>query len=138
MAARCAVRSCDAPDAARCRAAGRWWTGCDQIDPEEVLPHPEEVAVGERRLAADRDVGAVGRAEIRRRLDGVELFVTQPGLRAELRTRLGNVADLERLAVKLAVARSRRIDTWRRDMKGSSVNTTSPDSRPMIVSSRCR
>jgi DNA mismatch repair protein MutS len=44
-------------------------------------------------------------AEIRRRLDGVELFVTQPGLRAEIRARLDNVADIERLAVKLAVDR---------------------------------
>jgi DNA mismatch repair protein MutS len=54
-----------------------------------------------RRLLAPRtDVG-----EIRRRLDGVELFVTQPGLRAEIRARLDRVADLERLAVKVAVDR---------------------------------
>jgi DNA mismatch repair protein MutS len=54
-----------------------------------------------RRLLAPRtDV-----AEIRRRLDGVELFVTQPGLRAEIRGRLDRVADIERLAVKLAVDR---------------------------------
>ena len=54
-----------------------------------------------RRLLAPRtDV-----AEIRRRLDGVELFVTQPGLRAEIRSRLDRVADVERLAVKLAVDR---------------------------------
>ncbi len=54
-----------------------------------------------RRLLAPRtDV-----AEIRRRLDGVELFVTQPGLRAEVRARLDKVADIERLAVKLAVDR---------------------------------
>jgi len=54
-----------------------------------------------RRLLAPRtDV-----AEIRRRLDGVELFVTQPGLRTEIRGRLDRVADLERLAVKLAVDR---------------------------------
>ncbi len=54
-----------------------------------------------RRLLAPRtDV-----AEIRRRLDGVELFVTQPGLRAEIRARLDKVADIERLAVKLAVDR---------------------------------
>jgi DNA mismatch repair protein MutS len=54
-----------------------------------------------RRLLSPRtDV-----AEIRRRLDGVELFVTQPGLRAEIRARLDNVADIERLAVKLAVDR---------------------------------
>jgi DNA mismatch repair protein MutS len=54
-----------------------------------------------RRLLAPRtDVGV-----IRRRLDGVELFVTQPGLRAEVRARLDRIADLERLAVKLAVDR---------------------------------
>jgi len=54
-----------------------------------------------RRLLAPRtDV-----AEIRRRLDGVELFVTQPGLRAEIRARLDKVADVERLSVKLAVDR---------------------------------
>lgn len=54
-----------------------------------------------RRLLAPRtDV-----AEIRRRLDGVELFVMNPGLREEIRTRLDRVADLERLAVKLAVDR---------------------------------
>ena len=54
-----------------------------------------------RRLLAPRtDV-----VEIRRRLDGVELFVTQPGLRAEIRARLDRVADIERLAVKLAVDR---------------------------------
>jgi DNA mismatch repair protein MutS len=45
-------------------------------------------------------------ADIRRRLDAVELFVTQPGLRTEVRTKLGEVADLERLAVKLTVDRA--------------------------------
>jgi len=45
-------------------------------------------------------------AEIRRRHDAVELFVMQPGLRAELRERLGAVADLERLAVKLRMERA--------------------------------
>jgi DNA mismatch repair protein MutS len=44
-------------------------------------------------------------ADIRRRLDAVELFVTQPGLRKEVRSRLGSMADLERLAVKLTVNR---------------------------------
>jgi DNA mismatch repair protein MutS len=55
-----------------------------------------------RRLLAPR----TNVAEIRRRLDAVELFVTQPGLRAELRERLDDVADLERLAVKLTVDRA--------------------------------
>jgi DNA mismatch repair protein MutS len=54
-----------------------------------------------RRLLAPR----TSVAEIRRRLDGVELFVTQPGLRSEIRAHLGHIADLERLAVKLAVDR---------------------------------
>ncbi len=45
-------------------------------------------------------------AEIRRRHDAVELFVMQPGLRAEVRQRLGRVADLERLAVKLRLERA--------------------------------
>jgi len=54
-----------------------------------------------RRLLAPR----TNVVEIRRRLDGVELFVTQPGLRAEVRARLDRVADIERLAVKLAVDR---------------------------------
>ncbi|HEY2515109.1 MAG TPA: DNA mismatch repair protein MutS, partial [Polyangiaceae bacterium] len=45
-------------------------------------------------------------AEIRRRLDGVELFVTQPGLRGEVRTKLSAVADLERLAVKFTLDRA--------------------------------
>ena len=54
-----------------------------------------------RRLLAPRTKPA----DIRRRLDGVELFVTQPGLRTEIRTRLDAIADLERIAVKLAVDR---------------------------------
>ncbi len=55
-----------------------------------------------RRLLAPR----TRLAEIRRRQDAVELFVTQPGLRAEIRGRLGSVYDLERLAVKLAIGRA--------------------------------
>jgi DNA mismatch repair protein MutS len=55
-----------------------------------------------RRILAPRtDV-----ATIRRRLDAVELFVTHTGLRNELRDRLGQVGDLERLAVKLAFDRA--------------------------------
>jgi DNA mismatch repair protein MutS len=44
--------------------------------------------------------------DVRRRLDGVELFVTQPGLRAEMREKLAEVGDLERLAVKLTMDRA--------------------------------
>jgi len=45
-------------------------------------------------------------ADLRRRHDAVELFVTQPGTRAELRERLGEVGDVERLAIKLALDRA--------------------------------
>jgi DNA mismatch repair protein MutS len=55
-----------------------------------------------RRLLAPRTQVA----EIRRRLDGVELFVTEPRVRAEVRARLREVADLERLAVKLTLERA--------------------------------
>ncbi len=55
-----------------------------------------------RRLLAPR----TRVAEIRRRHDAVELFVTQPGLRSEMRSRFAQVSDLERLAVKLAVGRA--------------------------------
>jgi DNA mismatch repair protein MutS len=44
--------------------------------------------------------------EIRRRLDAVELFVTQPRMRTEVRARLDCIADLERLSVKLSVGRA--------------------------------
>ncbi len=45
-------------------------------------------------------------ADIRRRLDAVELFVTQPGLRDAVRTKLKNVSDIERLAMKIATERA--------------------------------
>ncbi len=55
-----------------------------------------------RRLLAPRtDV-----TEVRRRLDAVEFFVTQPGLRREVRERLGEVRDLERLVVKATMGRA--------------------------------
>jgi len=44
--------------------------------------------------------------EIRRRHDAVELFVQHPGLRKEVRDRLGDVGDIERLAIKLALDRA--------------------------------
>ncbi|HEY8078274.1 MAG TPA: DNA mismatch repair protein MutS, partial [Labilithrix sp.] len=69
-----------------------------QIDATRTAPGARLLR---RRLLAPR----TAIAEIRRRHDVVELFVTQPGLRAELRERLGRVHDLERLAVKLAVDR---------------------------------
>ncbi|HWL89475.1 MAG TPA: DNA mismatch repair protein MutS [Polyangiaceae bacterium] len=55
-----------------------------------------------RRLLAPRTQVA----EIRRRHDAVELFVTQPGTRSEVRGLLGRVSDIERLAMKLAVGRA--------------------------------
>jgi DNA mismatch repair protein MutS len=45
-------------------------------------------------------------AEIRRRQDAVELFVTQPAMRGEVRERLADVGDVERLAIKLALDRA--------------------------------
>ena len=45
-------------------------------------------------------------AEIRRRLDAVEFFVTQPGLRREAREALAGVRDLERLVIKVVLGRA--------------------------------
>jgi DNA mismatch repair protein MutS len=45
-------------------------------------------------------------SEIRRRHDAVDLFTRHPGTRRELRERLSDVGDVERLAVKLAVDRA--------------------------------
>ena len=45
-------------------------------------------------------------AEIRRRHDAVDLFTQHPGTRRELRERLSDVGDVERLAVKLALDRA--------------------------------
>jgi DNA mismatch repair protein MutS len=70
-----------------------------QIDATQTAPGAR--LLRRRLLAPLTNVAA-----IRRRLDAVELFVTQPGLRAEIRTRLGSVSDLERLAMKLAVERA--------------------------------
>lgn len=70
----------------------------DRVDATKTAPGARLLR---RRLLAPR----TRVAEIRRRLDGVELFVRHPGLRADLRTRLARVADVERLAVKLAVDR---------------------------------
>ena len=53
-----------------------------------------------RLLAPKTDV-----AEIRRRLDAVEFFVTQPGLRREVRDALAGVRDLERLVIKVVLGR---------------------------------
>jgi DNA mismatch repair protein MutS len=54
-----------------------------------------------RRLLAPRTTVA----DIRRLHDAVELFVSHPGTRVELRQHLTEVGDIERLAVKLALDR---------------------------------
>ncbi len=53
-----------------------------------------------RLLAPKTDV-----AEIRRRLDAVEFFVIQPGLRREVREALAGARDLERLVIKVVLGR---------------------------------
>jgi DNA mismatch repair protein MutS len=59
------------------------------------------------RLLRRRLLAPIARvADVRRRHDAVELFVSQPGLRQELRRRLAEVGDLERLAIKLIVDRA--------------------------------
>jgi DNA mismatch repair protein MutS len=45
-------------------------------------------------------------ARIRRRHDAVELFTQHPGMRRELRDRLADVGDIERLAIKLVTERA--------------------------------
>jgi len=45
-------------------------------------------------------------AQIRRRLDAVELFVVHPAMRREVRQGLSDVGDVERLAMKLALERA--------------------------------
>ncbi len=59
------------------------------------------------RLLRRRLLAPLTRAvEIRRRHDAVELFVQHPGLRKEVRDRLADVGDIERLAIKLALDRA--------------------------------
>jgi DNA mismatch repair protein MutS len=70
-----------------------------QIDATKTSPGARLLR---RRLLAPRTQVA----DIRRRHDAVELFVTQPGLRNEVRSLLGKVSDIERLATKLAVDRA--------------------------------
>jgi len=60
-------------------------------------------------------------ARIRRRLDQVELFVQNPKLRAELRAALGEVGDLERLAMRAALgeATPRELGALRDGLSGA-------------------
>jgi DNA mismatch repair protein MutS len=55
-----------------------------------------------RRLLAPR----TSVAEVRRRHDAVQLFVSHPGMRGEMRELLSHVGDVERLAIKLALDRA--------------------------------
>src|SRR5579859_6518827 len=75
----------------------------EQIDATKTAPGARLLR---RRLLAPRTAVA----EIRRRLDGVELFVAHSRTRAEVRERLGEVGDVERLAIKLAVDRAQPRD----------------------------
>jgi DNA mismatch repair protein MutS len=61
-------------------------------------------------------------ARIRRRLDQVELFVQNPGLRAELRAALAGVGDLERLAMRAALgeATARELGALRDGLRGGA------------------
>ena len=67
---------------------------------DETRTAPGARLLRRRLLAPKTDV-----AEIRRRLDAVELFVTQPGLRADVRDKLSRVRDLERLVMKVITGR---------------------------------
>ena len=68
----------------------------------DVTRTPPGARLLRRRLLAPR----TGVAEIRRLHDGVELFVAHSGTRVELRRRLEEVGDIERLAIKLALDRA--------------------------------
>jgi DNA mismatch repair protein MutS len=70
-----------------------------QIDATKTAPGARLLR---RRLLAP----LAGVAEIRRRHDAVDLFTRHPGMRREMRECFGEVQDLERLAVKLAVDRA--------------------------------
>jgi len=65
---------------------------------DETKTPPGARLLRRRLLAPLLDV-----AEIQRRLDAVEAFVSHPLVRSELRSRLGEVGDLERLSVRAAL-----------------------------------
>jgi DNA mismatch repair protein MutS len=71
----------------------------EQIDVTKTAPGARLLR---RRLLAP----LVRVADIRRRHDAVELFARHPGMRRELRDRLAEVGDVERLAIKLALDRA--------------------------------
>ncbi len=70
-----------------------------------VLDHTS-TAFGARLLRRRLLAPLVDVAQIRRRLDLVEAFVTEPRLRGEVRAILGRVADVERIATRLATGRA--------------------------------
>ncbi len=70
-----------------------------QLDATKTAPGAR--LLRRRLLAPITDVAA-----IRRRLDAVELMVTNPAMRDELRERFGDMRDLERLTIKLMLARA--------------------------------
>ncbi len=65
-----------------------------------------KTAPGARLLRRRLLAPLAGVAEIRRRHDAVDLFTQHPGTRREVRERLADVGDVERLAVKLALDRA--------------------------------
>jgi DNA mismatch repair protein MutS len=68
---------------------------------DATMTAPGARALRRRLLAPLADV-----AQIRRRLDAVELFVVHPAMRREVRLALAEVGDIERLAMKLALDRA--------------------------------
>ena len=79
-------------------------------------------------------------ARIRRRLDQVELFVQNPRLRADLRVALGEVGDLERLAMRAALgeASPRELGALRDGLAGAARSAdvletlTDPEARDCV------
>ena len=67
---------------------------------DETLTSQGARLLRRRLLAPKTDI-----AEIRRRLDAVEFFVTQPGLRRDAREKLAQARDLERLVMKVITGR---------------------------------
>jgi DNA mismatch repair protein MutS len=83
------------------RAADGGERGCLLAQIDATVTAPAARLLRRRLLAPLTNI-----ADIRRRHDAVELFVGQPGMRQELRDRLAEIGDVERLAVKLALDRA--------------------------------
>jgi len=78
------------------------WSGLRQATLLGVVDL-SETAAGARLLRRRLLAPLVDVERIRRRLDGVELFVVHPRLRKELRTALSGVTDLERIVSRAAL-----------------------------------